>query len=48
MILVPFAMAYMEEQQYVEEERQMKARGELNDAVTPGLSSTGAAGGQAL
>lgn len=45
MLVVPFAIAFVEEQQILEQEREEKARMGLGDAVTPGVSSGGGAGG---
>lgn len=45
MLMVPFAIAFVEEQQIVEQEREMKAREGLAEGVTPGVGMSGAAGG---
>lgn len=44
MLSVPFAMSMVEEQQFVEQEREMKAQEGAREALVPGLGS-GAGGG---
>jgi len=41
-VLVPFALAYTEEQAIVEQEREMKAREGGMEAISPGASMGGA------
>lgn len=45
MMMVPFAIAFVEEQQIVEQEREMKAREGLAEGMTPGVGMAGQAGG---
>lgn len=39
MLMVPFAMALVEEQQIVEQEKMEKAREGAGDVLTPGVGS---------
>lgn len=45
MLMVPFAIAFVEEQQIVEQEHEMKAREGLAEGLTPGVAAAGMAGG---
>ena len=41
MLLVPFAIAFVEEQAIVEQERAEKGRDQLAEGVTPGVGAGG-------
>ncbi|KAI4183665.1 MAG: hypothetical protein L6R41_005275 [Letrouitia leprolyta] len=45
MVLVPYMMAVMEEQQYVEMEREQKARDMGSEIMSPGATQAGVGGG---
>lgn len=44
MLMVPFAIALVEEQQIVEQEKEYKAREGASDILTPGASGSGMGG----
>lgn len=39
MLMVPFAIAFVEEQQIVEQEKEIKAREGLGESLTPGVGT---------
>jgi len=39
MVMVPFAIALVEEQQIMEQEKEMKAREGLGESLTPGVET---------
>lgn len=45
MLSVPFAVCMVEEQQIVEQEREMKAQEGVREALVPGMGTGGGGGG---